>query len=133
MAPDLDGRLAAIPRRNLVCDGESLVARSQKGGVNLGRYGETSHQSPVDHKKLLGRCIERALDIAKIERKVLAGILGYADESPIYRWIAGVDSPPMSRLLLIPAFAAGFLIAVPEVYAHERISAEYAVRVRFPA
>jgi hypothetical protein len=136
MATSLDARLDAIQRRNLVIDGEGLVALSQTGGVNRGRYREADHQFSValnDQKRKLGKAVARAIEIAKLERKALAGLLGYADDSCLYRWINGVDSPPMHRLLAIPAFAAGFLIAVAEVYEHERIQGEYAVRVRFPA
>jgi len=48
--------------------------------------------------RVIGRSIERALVAAGIEKKAAASSMGYADQSALSRWIAGIETANFAKL-----------------------------------
>lgn len=52
-----------------------------------------------DRKRQIGLAIERALEDADISKQDAAYRLGYGEnQSPISRWISGIENPPFAKL-----------------------------------
>ena len=48
--------------------------------------------------RVIGRAIERALIAAGMEKKAAAAEMGYADQSALSRWIAGIETANFAKL-----------------------------------
>lgn len=69
----------------------SLLPKKAKSvGMRLPEYEDT--------RRMFGRVLERALERAHIPKKEAAALLGYADQSSLGDWVAGVETPQLLRL-----------------------------------
>lgn len=99
MASTLRDRLDAVPLKPLA---------AKPGAVC------TSLKSLEDAKRELGRLVGRAFDLGALKKQAVAADLGYADQTIVSRWIAGLDAAPLGRLMQIREFRRGLLLALAE-------------------
>ena len=114
MASTLTDRLNGIPRKPLAMRGEGL------------------HKKVVDpeSRALVARAIALALGHSGLNGKEAAFEMGYGDDqSPISRWVAGVEPPQMARFLSVPELRYGLSVALAEM----SDGAEVKTIVTFPA
>lgn len=81
--------------------------------------GEALHKRLVDPetRALVGKLIERAIEVSGLSKKEAAYRMGYDDDqSPISRWIAGLEPPVLWRFVNVPALACGLAVALAELH-----------------
>ena len=67
----------------------------------------------VEISRVIGRSIERALIAAGLEKKAAAAEMGYADQSALSRWIAGIETANFAKLWSLgAAFQRELVIAL---------------------
>lgn len=100
MAPSLAERLDGIPRKSVAMKGEAL------------------HKKFVDPetRALVGKVIDRAIHHSGLSKKDAAIRMGYEDDqSPISRWVSGIEPPSLARFVAVPALCCGLSVALAEL------------------
>lgn len=108
MASSVADRLDGLPRKSIRMSGE---------GVN--RLGEPDHKRLVspEAKATVAQLIDRAIAHSGLSKKEAAYLMGYADDqSPISRWIAGIEPPSLARFVAVPALCYGLSVALAELH-----------------
>lgn len=80
--------------------------------------GEGLHRKFVDPetRALVGRLIDRAIAHSGLTKKDAAFRMGYEDDqTPISRWVAGIEPPSLARFVRVPALACGLAVALAEL------------------
>jgi hypothetical protein len=109
-------RLDALPRKTLAM---SLP------GDDTGR----KHLADDHWKHAIGRAIERALELAGLQKGQAAAAMGYGEnQAPISRWIAGAESPQFARLWSVPELRGPLVIALAEL--SDAVSVETTITLR---
>ena len=68
-----------------------------------------------DHKKLaVGQSVERALEIAGIQKQDAAGRMGYSDQGTVSRWCSGLERPHFDKLFELDGFEVAWMKARAE-------------------
>jgi hypothetical protein len=67
-----------------------------------------------DDSSQIGRVIERALTLANLTKQEVAHAMGYADQSALSRWIAGVETAQMAKLWRVRALRGALVVALAE-------------------
>jgi hypothetical protein len=106
MAQDDTARLDAIKRK---------PAAMRIDYLDLEGEGHRKRLADEDLRRLIGRAIERAIDLAKLEKKAVAHAMGYADGSALARWISGVETPQFAKLFGVVALRRALVIALAEI------------------
>lgn len=99
MGASLTDRLNAVKPKSLVMKGEAL------------------HKFLVlpEHRAAVARVVRRMLEISGLQHKDAAFLLGFGDDqTPISRWLAGVEPPNLARILTVPALACALSAAIAE-------------------
>lgn len=65
-----------------------------------------------DLARAVGAAIEQAIKLARLEKKDVAFQMGYADQSALARWIAGVETPQFAKLFAIRSLRGPLVIAL---------------------
>lgn len=81
-----------------------------------------------DWRERIGRTIERALLLAELTKQELSYAMGYADQSALSRWIAGVERPLFDKLFAVDRFYDSWVIALAE--RNPRLEVVTEIRVR---
>lgn len=90
MATTLQKRLADVHPKMLRVDGEG------------------------DRKKLVGRDVERSLELIGISKQDAAWRMGYSDPGTVSRWCAGTERPHFDKLEQIDGFDEAWMKAKAE-------------------
>lgn len=65
-------------------------------------------------RPVIGRLVERALEIAGLSKQEAAFAMGYADSGVISRWCSGAERPLFDKLFAIDRFEDAWLVALAE-------------------
>jgi hypothetical protein len=81
------------------------------------RTGEGPRKKFADEDvcRAIGRAIERALNLAGMQKGEAAFEMGYGqNQAPLSRWIAGEDTPQLARLFAVARLRGPLVIALAE-------------------
>jgi hypothetical protein len=82
----------------------------------LAMRGESLRNSLADDlKRPIGLAIDRAIVLAGLTKQDVAFRMGYADQSALARWIAGVETPQFAKLFIVVELRAPLVIALAEL------------------
>lgn len=116
MAENLTARLDSIPRK-------SLAMRHEDPHTLRKKFADD------EWKLVIGGAIERALELAGMQKGQAAFEMGYGEnQAPLSRWIAGTESPQFARLWSVPALRGPIVLALAEL--SETVSVETTITVR---
>ena len=106
-------RLDGIPRKSLVMGSEGL-------------------RKPLaeDLKRVIGQAIDRAIVLAGLTKQDVAFRMGYADQSALARWIAGVETPQFAKLFVLVELRGPLVIALAELADDAQVITEIRIRRR---
>lgn len=78
--------------------------------------GDALHKRLVDAEagRAFGQLLARAFEHAGWTKQAIAIELHYADQSAVSRWIAGIENPPMARLMRLAGMERGWIVALAE-------------------
>lgn len=94
--------------------------------------GDRKHlaeRGEADPKRLLGRSVERALELLGVSKKQAAFAMHYEDAGVISRWCAGTERPLFDKLFAIEGFKRAWLLALVED-GSDGIDVETTIRIR---
>jgi hypothetical protein len=80
--------------------------------------GEALHKKIVDGemRALVAGVVSRAVDHSGLSKKQAALEMGYGDDqSPISRWVTGIEPPSFARMVSVPALRYGLSVALAEL------------------
>lgn len=82
----------------------------------------------ADWRRVIGERIERALILANLSKQEASFLMGYADQSTLSRWIAGVERAQMDRLFAIPQLRVPLVVAFAELAEGVQVSTTITIR-----
>jgi hypothetical protein len=98
--------------------------------VALRREGVRKNVAEPAEGRLVGQVIGRALELAGLSRQEVAFTMGYADESSLCRWIAGVETPQFARLWQVAPLRPALVLAWAEHTEDIEVTTQISVRRR---
>ena len=97
----INAQLDSIPRKSIAMGSESLRKKFAVDDDTV--------------RRAIGRAIERALQIAGMQKGEAAHEMGYGtNQAPLSRWIAGEENPQIAKLWSIERFRVAFVLALSE-------------------
>lgn len=115
MAGTVTAARATTPRKMLAMGGEGL----------------RKPLAELDHRRAIGRAIERALEYADLTKQQASGLMGYPDQSALSRWISGAETPQLAKLWTLgPRFRHGFVIALADNAADDGVEVRTTITLR---
>lgn len=101
MRNSLPDRAVTAQRKPLACSGETVLRKLE---------------IDAESRRLVGRLIERAIEIAGMSKKAASLRMGLSDDGvQVSRWCAGTEPPSLVRLASVPALACGLAVALAEL------------------
>lgn len=90
--------------------------------------GEADRKKLADLRPVVGRLVERALELAGLSKQETAFAMGYSDAGTISRWCSGVERPLFDKLFTVPGFQDAYVLALAE--GNPRMEVETIVKIR---
>ena len=75
---------------------------------------EADRKKLVDLRRVIGRLVERALELAGVSKQEAAHHMGYADQGVVSRWCSAVERPLFDKLFGIDGFELAWIVAMAE-------------------
>lgn len=120
MASTLRDRLDVIPRKSLAMRGESLNRRGEATPKKL---------AALDANQEMGAILARAIELSHLTAKDVAFRLGYADQSQVSRWTAGIEPVRFAALWAVTALRAALVMALAERIEQD-VTVQHVVTIR---
>lgn len=79
-------------------------------------------------RPVIGRLVERALDLASVTKQDAAFQMGYTDQGALSRWCSGVERPLFDKLFIVDGFEDAWLVALAE--RNPQMEVETVVKIR---
>lgn len=94
------------------------------------RAGESDCKKVADLRTVIGRLVERALEIAGVRKQEAAFQMGYSDQGTVSRWCSGVERPLFDKLFMVEGFEDAWMLALAERNPQMEVETRILVRRR---
>jgi hypothetical protein len=75
---------------------------------------EGDRKKLADLRPVIGRLVERAIELLGITKQEAAFRMGYRDQGPVSRWCAATERPLFDKLFVLDGFEVAWVIAIAE-------------------
>lgn len=89
---------------------------------------EGDRKKVADLRPVIGRLVERALELAELTKQDAAYRMGYRDAGTISRWCSAVERPLFDKLFTLDGFEAAWMLALAE--RNPKMEVETIVKIR---
>jgi hypothetical protein len=107
------------------------IVKDRLAGVHpqmVRAQSETERKKVADLRLVVGRLVERALELAGLSKQETAFAIGYSDAGTISRWCSGIERPLFDKLFTVPGFQEAYVLALAE--GNPRMDVETIVTIR---